>query len=77
LMDLLQLLADGRPYFASAHKIVQWRRLRRSVRATRVSADGRVILSTTGGQRTIIAIEDEAGDTVQVQVKAEQPSGAA
>jgi hypothetical protein len=76
-MSLLQVLADGRPYFASAHKIVQWRRLRRSVRAARVSADGRVVLTTTGGQRTIIAIEDEAGDTVQVQVKAERPSGAA
>ena len=74
---LLQALADGRPYFASAHKIVQWRRLRRSVRAARVSADGRVVLTTTGGQRTIIAIEDEAGDTVQVQVKAKRPSGAA
>jgi hypothetical protein len=30
-----------------------------------------------GGQRAVIAIEDEAGDTVQVQVKAERPSGAA
>jgi hypothetical protein len=76
-VSLLQALADDRPYFASAHKIVQWRRFRRSVRAARVSADGRVVLSTVGGQRTVIAIEDEAGDTVQVQVKAERPSGAA
>jgi hypothetical protein len=76
-VSLLQALADDRPYFASAHKIVQWRRFRRSVRAARVSADGRVALSTGGGQRTVIAIEDEAGDTVQVQVKSERPSGAA
>jgi hypothetical protein len=76
-VSLLQALADDRPYFASAHKIVQWRRFRRSVRAARVSADGRVVLSTGGGQRTVIAIEDEAGDTVQVQVKAERPGGAA
>jgi hypothetical protein len=76
-VSLLQALADDRPYFASAHKIVQWRRFRRSVRAARVTADGRVVLSTGGGQRTVIAIEDEAGDTVQVQVKAERPSGAA
>ncbi|MEO8090182.1 MAG: hypothetical protein ABI703_07795 [Gemmatimonadales bacterium] len=76
-VSLLQALADDRPFFASAHKIVQWRRFRRSVRAARVSADGRVVLTTGGGQRTVIAIEDEAGDTVQVQVKAERPSGAA
>jgi hypothetical protein len=76
-VSLLQALADDRPYFASAHKIVQWRRFRRSVRAARVLADGRVVLTTVGGQRTLIAIEDEAGDTVQVQVKAERPSGAA
>ena len=76
-VSLLQALADDRPYFASAHKIVQWRRFRRSVRAARVSADGRVVLSTVGGQRTLIAIEDEAGDTVQVQLKGGRPSGAA
>jgi hypothetical protein len=76
-VSLLQALADERPYFASTHKIVQWRRFRRSVRAARVSADGRVALTTGGGQRTVIAIEDEAGDTVQVQVKAKRPSGAA
>ena len=76
-VSLLQALADDRPYFASAHQIVQWRRFRRSVRAARVSADGRVVLTTVGGQRTVIAIEDEAGDTVQVQVRAERPSGAA
>jgi hypothetical protein len=76
-VSLLQALADDRPYFASAHKIVQWRRFRRSVRAAHVSADGRVVLKTVGGQRTVIAVEDEAGDTVQVQVKAERPSGAA
>jgi hypothetical protein len=76
-VSLLQALADDRPYFATAHKIVQWRRFRRSVRAARVSADGRVVLSTVEGQRTVIAIEDEAGDTVQVQVKAARSSGVA
>jgi hypothetical protein len=76
-VSLLQSLADDRPYFASAHKIVQWRRFRRSIRAARVSADGRVALCTVGGQRTVIAIEDEAGDTVQVPVKAHRSGGAA
>ena len=76
-VSLLQALADDRPYFASAHKIVQWRRFRRSVRAARVSADGQVVLSTAEGQRTVIAIEDQSGDTVQVQVKAARASGAA
>lgn len=76
-VSLLQALADDRPYFASAQKIVQWRRFRRSVRAARVTADGRVILTTSGGHRTVIAIEDEAGDTIQVQVKSDRPSGAA
>lgn len=76
-VSLLQALADDRPYFASAHKIVQWRRFRRSVRAARVSADGRAVLSTAGGQRMVIAIEDEAGDTVQMQLKAERSGGAA
>ena len=76
-VSLLQSLADERPYFASAHKLVQWRRFRRSVRAARVSADGRVALSTVEGQRTVIAIEDEAGDTLQVQVKAARSGGAA
>jgi hypothetical protein len=76
-VSLLQSLADDRPYFASAHKIVQWRRFRRSIRAAHVSADGRVAMSTVGGQRTVIAIENESGDTVQVQVKAERPGGAA
>jgi hypothetical protein len=76
-VSLLQALADDRPYFASAHKIVQWRRFRRSVRAARVSADGRVVLTTLGGQHAVIAIEDEAGETVQVRVKAERSGGAA
>jgi hypothetical protein len=76
-VSLLQALADDRPYFASAHKIVQWRRFRRSVRAARVSADGRVLLKTAAGQRTVIAIEDEGGDTTRVQVQAERSGGAA
>jgi hypothetical protein len=76
-VSLLQALADDRPYFATAHRIVQWRRFRRSVRAARVSADGRVLLSTLGGQRAVIAIEDEAGETVQVQVKGNGSSGVA
>jgi hypothetical protein len=76
-VSLLQALADDRPYFASAHKIVQWRRFRRSIRAARITADGRVVLTTAAGQRTVIALEDEAGDTTQVQVKADRPSGVA
>jgi hypothetical protein len=76
-VSLLQALADDRPYFAPAHKVVQWRRFRRSVRAARVSADGRVILRTAGGQRTVIAIEDEGGDTTRVQVRSGRSGGAA
>jgi hypothetical protein len=76
-VSLLQALADDRPYFASAQKLVQWRRFRRSVRAARVSADGRVLLTTTAGHRTVIALEDESGDTTQVQVQAGRTGGAA
>jgi hypothetical protein len=76
-VSLLQALADDRPYFASAHKLVQWRRFRRSVRAARVAADGRVLLTTTGGHRTVVALEDESGDTTQVQVQAGRSGGAA
>jgi hypothetical protein len=76
-VSLLQALADDRPYFASAHRIVQWRRFRRSVRATRVLADGRVALSTTAGQRAVVTIEDETGEVVQVQLKSGRTSGAA
>ncbi len=76
-VSLLQALADDRPYLASAHKLVQWRRFRRSVRAARVSADGRVLLTTTAGHRTVIALEDESGDTTQVQVQTGRTGGAA
>jgi hypothetical protein len=73
-VSLLQALADDRPYFGSAQRVVQWRKFRRSVRA-RVSADGRVILSTTAGHRTVIALEDESGETTRVQVPAGRSSG--
>jgi hypothetical protein len=76
-VSLLQALADDRPYFGSAHKLVQWRRFRRSVRAARVSADGRVALTTAAGHRTVIALEDESGDTTQVQVQSGRSGGAA
>jgi hypothetical protein len=76
-VSLLQALADDRPFFGSAHRLVQWRRFRRSVRAARVTADGRVVLRTTAGQRTVIAIEDESGETTQVQIKSKGSSGAA
>jgi peptidoglycan/xylan/chitin deacetylase (PgdA/CDA1 family) len=73
---LLQLLAADRPYFATARKIVEWRRFRRSVRATQITADGRVILSATGRLASVVVIEDENGDTVQAPIGAEQSSGA-
>jgi hypothetical protein len=76
-VSLLQAIADHRPYFASAQKIIQWRRFRRSVRAARVTAEGRVVLKTTAGQRTMIALEDESGDTTQVQVPSGRVSGGA
>jgi hypothetical protein len=76
-VSLLQALADDRPYFGSAHKLVQWRRFRRSIRARRVSLDGRVALSTAAGHRTVIALEDESGETTQVQIQASRSGGAA
>jgi hypothetical protein len=75
-VSLLQSLADDRPYFASAQRLLQWRRFRRSVRAARVTADGRVFL-TSAGHRTVIALEDESGDTTQVQVQSGRAGGAA
>jgi hypothetical protein len=77
LVSLLQAMADDRPFFGSAHKLVQWRRFRRSVRATHVAADGSVALSTTAGHRTVIALEDESGDATPVQVQAGRAGGAA
>jgi hypothetical protein len=76
-VSLLQALADDRPYFGSAHKLVHWRRFRRSVRAARVSADGRVLLTTPLGHRTLVALEDESGESVQVQVQSSRAGGAA
>lgn len=75
-VHLLQTLAHDRPFFASARKIVEWRRFRRSVRAARISADGRVALTAIPGPQSVV-IEDEAGDTTQAQVRSEQSSGAA
>ncbi|HEV2930038.1 MAG TPA: hypothetical protein VGW74_15200, partial [Propionibacteriaceae bacterium] len=74
-VSLLQALADDRPYFGTAHRVTQWRRFRRSVRASRVTADGRVLLTTTAGQRTLIALEDESGETTRVQLQAGRSSG--
>jgi hypothetical protein len=76
-VSLLQALADDRPYFGSGQTLVQWRRFRRSVRAARVTADGRVLLTTTAGHCTMIALEDESGDTTQVQVQSDRTGGAA
>lgn len=76
-VSLLQTLADDRPYFGSAHKLVQWRRFRRSVRAARVSVDGRVLLTTPLGHRTLVALEDESGEEIQVQVQSSRAGGAA
>jgi hypothetical protein len=76
-VSLLQALADDRPFFGSAQKIVQWRRFRRSVRAARVSADGKVLLRTAAGHRTVIAMEDETGNTTRVQVQSGRTGGAA
>jgi hypothetical protein len=75
-VELLQTLANDRPYFACAKKIVEWRRFRRSVRAARISADGRVVLTAMSGQATV-AIEDVEGETTQAQVRPEESSGAA
>jgi hypothetical protein len=76
-VSLLQALADDRPYFASGHKLQQWRRFRRSVRAARVAADGRVMLTTVSGHRAVIALEDEAGESVQIQVQPSRSGGTA
>jgi hypothetical protein len=74
---LLQAIADDRPYFASSRKIVEWRRFRRSVRAARISADGRVLLTAAAGHANVIGVEDETGDTTQAHVEVERSSGAA
>jgi hypothetical protein len=76
-VHLLQTLAADRPYFATARKIVEWRRFRRSVRAARVSADGRVTLTAAGGHASVVAVEDEAGEAIQAPVQPERSSGAA
>ena len=73
---LLETLASDRPFFASARKIVEWRRFRRSVRAARISADGRVTLTASPGH-PIVAVEDAAGNATQAKVRAEPSSGAA
>ncbi len=73
---LLETLASDRPYFASARKVVEWRRFRRSVRAGRISADGRLTLTALPGH-SIVAVEDAAGNATQVPVHSEQSSGAA
>ena len=73
---LLETLASDRPFFASARKIVEWRRFRRSVRAARISADGRVTLTASPGH-PIVAVEDAAGNATQAKVRAEPASGAA
>jgi hypothetical protein len=76
-VHLLQTLARERPFFGTARKIVEWRRFRRSVRAARVTADGQVMLTATGGHASVVAVEDETGDTIQAPIRLEQPSGAA
>jgi hypothetical protein len=76
-VHLLQTLAADRPYFATARKIVEWRRFRRSVRAARVTADGRVTLTAAGGHASVVAVEDEAGEAIQAPVQPERSSGAA
>jgi hypothetical protein len=76
-VHLLQMLAGDRPYFATARKIVEWRRFRRSVRAARVTADGKVLLTAAGGHASVVAVEDEAGDTIQAPIRSEPSSGAA
>jgi hypothetical protein len=75
-VHLLQSLVNDRPYFASGRKVAEWRRFRRSVRAERISADGRVTLTAMPGPATVV-IEDQTGDTTQARVRSEQSSGAA
>jgi hypothetical protein len=77
MVRLLQTLADERPYFATARKVVEWRRFRRSVRASRIAADGRVLLNAASGHATVVAVEDESGNSTQAWVRPEQSSGAA
>jgi hypothetical protein len=76
-VHLLEGLAGDRPYFATARRVVEWRRFRRSVRASRVTADGKVSLTGAGGHASVVGVEDEAGDTIQAPIRSEQSSGAA
>jgi hypothetical protein len=77
LVRMLQALAGDRPYFAAARKVVEWRRFRRSVRAARVSADGRVWLTGETASANAVTVEDESGDTTQALIGAARSSGAA
>jgi hypothetical protein len=77
MVRLLHSLADERPYFAAARKMVEWRRFRRSVRATRVTADGQILLTGIRGHGNVVAVEDESGDSTAAAVRPELSSGAA
>ena len=75
-VSLLETLAHDRPYFASAKKVVEWRRFRRSVRAARVTADGQVLLTALPGDHPS-AIEDASGNAVPAQAHRDRSNGAA
>lgn len=57
LRRLLATLAEQQPWFATLEQVVQWRRARRSTRATHVTSDGRVETVTDTPARWPVTIE--------------------
>lgn len=55
---LLERLGAERPFFATLGELVDWRRARRSTRATSVAPDGRIALTTRADARWTVAVED-------------------
>ncbi len=61
LRRLLTTLAGWHPWFATLQEVVQWRRARRSTRATHVSAEGGVEVVTDTPAPWPVTIEDGKG----------------
>jgi hypothetical protein len=55
---LLERLGAEQPFFATLGEMVEWRRARRSARATSVAPDGRIALTTRADARWTVAVED-------------------
>ena len=61
---LVQQLLERRPYVATLATLVEWRRTRRAVRASRVAPDGRTDLADGASSPSQVALEDGQGRAV-------------